>query len=239
MQKENNCGIYCIENISTSKKYIGQSKHINERWNKHKNELNHKSHFNDYLQKAWNKYGAGDFKFYVLEYCSEEQLDDKEIYYIQFYNTMNRSNGYNLKSGGQASANYYSSETRQKMSMSIQNSYIDPERRKIQSANAIKQWSNPEIKEKIMGVNNPMYGKHHTEEAKQKVSNANKGRISKRRNTTPAFCVELNKEFSDATEAGKTLSLDGSCILKVCQGKRKTCGGYKWKFIEDKENNIS
>lgn len=239
MQKETDCGIYCIENISTSKKYIGQSKHIRERWNKHKSELNNQSHFNDYLQKAWNKYGPDDFKFYVLEYCSESQLDDKEIYYIEFHNTMDRNNGYNLKSGGQTSTNYYSTETRKKMSESVKKSYTNPERRKIQSANAIKQWSNPEIKTKIMGANNSMYGKHHTEEAKQKVSNANKGRVSKRRNTTPVFCIELNKEFTDATEAGKALSLDGTCILKVCQGKRRTCGGYKWKFIKDKENDIS
>ena len=50
-------GIYCIENIINNKKYIGQSKHINERWLKHISELNHGYHHNDYLQKSWNKYG--------------------------------------------------------------------------------------------------------------------------------------------------------------------------------------
>lgn len=59
-------GIYCIENLSNSKKYIGQSVNISDRWKKHISELNRGSHHNDYLQKAWNKYGKNEFKFYVL-----------------------------------------------------------------------------------------------------------------------------------------------------------------------------
>ena len=47
-------GIYCIENLINNKKYIGQSVDIINRWRHHKNELNSKVHFNDYLQKSWN-----------------------------------------------------------------------------------------------------------------------------------------------------------------------------------------
>ena len=99
----------------------------------------------------------------------------------------------------------------------------------------------------VSAENNPMYGRHHTEEAKLKVSNANKGRISARRNCTPVFCIELNKYFEDATVAGKVLHLDSGAILKCCRGERKTCGGYQWKFTNkenikieenDLENNI-
>ena len=50
MRKNKICGIYCIENINTNKKYIGQSVNINDRWSKHKNELRQNSHDNDYLQ---------------------------------------------------------------------------------------------------------------------------------------------------------------------------------------------
>ena len=223
-------GIYCIENITTNKKYIGQAKDIRDRWRKHKNTLRRGVHDNDYLQKAWSKYGEKDFKFYVLEYCQINKLDEQEIYYIDYYNTMDRDFGYNLRSGGQEGV-YYSEETRKKLSESIKKSYLDPERRKIQSVNALNQWANPEIKKKITGVNNGMYGKHHTDEMKKKLSEKRKGVQSPRRNTTPVFCVELNKEFKDAAEAGKELSLDSSCILKVCRGERKICGGYHWEFL--------
>lgn len=231
MDDMNISGIYCIENMITNKKYIGQSVNIEDRWRRHKGELNNDSHCNDYLQKAWNKYGENNFNFYTLEHCSIDQLDEREIYYINYYNTIDRDYGYNLKSGGQ-SCPVYSDEIRKKMSESTKKTYLNPERRKIQSINALKQWSNPEIKNKISGSNNGMYGRHHTDETKQKISECNKGKLSWRRNTTPVFCDELNKEFKDATEAGKELSIDSSAILKVCQGKRKTCGGYHWKFLD-------
>lgn len=54
-------GIYCIENIRNGKKYIGQSINVYYRWKKHKSELNNNTHDNDYLQKAWNKYGSDIF----------------------------------------------------------------------------------------------------------------------------------------------------------------------------------
>lgn len=91
----------------------------------------------------------------------------------------------------------------------------------------------------VSGKNNPMYGKHHNKEAKQKVSQSNKGRVSHRRDTRTVYCIELDRIFKDATEAGKELGLDGSAILKCCKGveNRKTCGGYHWKF-SNLENNI-
>lgn len=223
-------GIYCIENLSTNKKYIGQSVNISERWKKHISELNNGLHHNDYLQKAWNKYGIENFKFYVLEYCSIDKLNEKEIYYIDYYDTLNRDKGYNLKSGGQ-DHNSYSTESRHKMSDSVKKSYLNSNLKSIRSSDAINQWKNPKIKEKITGKNNGMYGRHHTEEAKKKIAESKIGKPSSRRNTTPVFCIELNKEFKDAAEAAKELSLDSSAILKVCRKQRKTCGGYTWEFL--------
>ena len=223
-------GIYCIENLSNSKKYIGQSVNISDRWKKHISELNKGSHHNDYLQKAWNKYGKNEFKFYVLEYCPTDKLDEKEIYYIDYYDTLDRDKGYNLKSGGQ-DHNTYSAESKHRMSESLKKSYLNSNLKEIRRSDAINQWKDPKIKEKITGKNNGMYGKHHTEEAKEKIRKARTGVPSSRRNTTPVFCVELNREFKDATEAAKELSLDSSGILKVCRRERKTCGGYKWEFL--------
>lgn len=233
MQTENKTGIYCIENITTNKKYIGQSIDVNDRWRRHKSELIHKTHCNDYLQNAWNKYGEDDFKFYVLEYCKNIELNERENYYISLYDTLDHNYGYNLKSGGQNGGSTVSDYVRKKMSKSVKQSYLNnvnlKEKRK---KDALNQWSNPEIKSKIIGINNGMYGKHHTEESRQKISTSRKGIPSPRKNTTPVFCIELNQKFNDATTAAKELSLDSSGILKVCQGKRKTCGGYHFNFLK-------
>lgn len=238
MKSAERSGIYCIENKINNKKYIGQSISIHERWKKHISELNNNKHHNDYLQKAWNKYGENQFGFYVLEYCDESILDEKEIYYINLYQTLNRSYGYNLKSGGQDGGSIYSDDTRKKMSDSVKKAYSNEQLREMRRIAALKQWADPEMKNKISGKNNCMYGKTHTDEARKKISEAKIGKPSHRRNTTPILCIELDKQFKDATEASKELHIDSSAILKVCRGERKTCGGYHWEFLK-MGNNIS
>lgn len=220
-------GIYCIENLINGKKYIGQSVDIQSRWVKHKSELKNNSHDNDYLQKSWNKYGEDNFKFYVMEFCDIDRLDELEVYYIDLYETLNRDKGYNLTSGGSYNKRY-SFETRLKMSQAQIGHTVSAESRMKISKNHAD----------CSGNNNGMYGKKHTDEAKRKISEANKGRISFRRNRTNVYCIELGKVFNDSTEAGKELNIDSSAVLKCCRGERKTCGGYHWEFI-NLENNIS
>ena len=224
MQKS---GIYCIENLINGKKYIGQSINISTRWKQHKKELNNNIHFNEYLQRAWNKYGEDKFKFYVVQFCDINKLDDEEVRYIALYKTLDRKYGYNLTSGGSCNKEY-STETRMKISKSLKGHAVSIESRAKISKNHAD----------VSGENNGMYGKRHSDEAKQNVSNANKGKISHRRNMCNVYCIELDKIFNDATEAGKILGLDSSGILKCCRGERKTCGGYHWEFI-NLENNIS
>lgn len=238
MRKNKKSGIYCIENIINNKKYIGQSVDIDSRWSKHKSELNKNSHNNDYLQKSWNKYGEENFKFYVLEYCNIDELDKKEVYYINLYDSLNKTVGYNMKHGGQNGGSFVSEEVRKKMSNSIKKFYEDnPHIKELRSINALRQWSNLETKKKIIGENNGMYGKHHTEEAKKKVSEANKGRPSWRRNLTPVRCIDLNQVFDCCAEAGKYFGIQSGSVLQCCCGKRKTAGGHRWEFI-NLENNI-
>lgn len=151
MDKIRKSGIYCIENIMNHKKYIGQSIDVEERWRKHVSELKHGYHHNDYLQKSWNKYGENNFKFYILEYCSVNILYNREIYWINFYNTINRDNGYNLKSGGQNGGSILSEYSKEKLRESIKNSYNNFNLREIRSFDALNQWADPKIKEKISG----------------------------------------------------------------------------------------
>lgn len=94
-------GIYKITNTITSQCYIGQSINIEERWKQHIYEgkiLHNKTKF--YL--ALNKYGADVFEFDVLEECPLNQnfLDERERYWIEYYNSYN--NGYNSTLGGQS-----------------------------------------------------------------------------------------------------------------------------------------
>lgn len=111
------CGIYMISNLRTGKNYIGQSKDIYTRWYKHKNFLNGNSHHNKHLQASWNKYGEDSFSFNIIEECPEEELNERESYYIKKYNT--KENGYNLDDGGNGIRGYkHTEEELEKMKMS-------------------------------------------------------------------------------------------------------------------------
>ena len=93
-------GIYKIENIINHKVYIGQSVLIETRWSAHRGRLNRGKMGKHPLQQSWTKYGENNFSFSVLEECSADELDEREIYYISLYNSTNRKFGYNIESGG-------------------------------------------------------------------------------------------------------------------------------------------
>ena len=91
------CCIYKITSPS-GKHYVGQSINYNKRMNDHKRHRKKKSL--PKLYQAFKKYGFENFSFKILEECLPEQLNDKEIYWIEFYDSF--ENGYNATTGGQA-----------------------------------------------------------------------------------------------------------------------------------------
>lgn len=88
-------GIYMYENKLNHKRYIGQSTNIARRKEEHLKWPSHYSRFDAELQII----GEEGFIFSILEECTVEQLDEREIYWIKYYNT--QVEGYNLTGGGQ------------------------------------------------------------------------------------------------------------------------------------------
>lgn len=106
-------GIYIINNKINNKVYIGQSVNMDKRIKKHFNSLENGTHYNEHLQNAFNKYGRDNFLVDVLEECSIEELNEREKYYIQLYDSASREKGYNIEFGGNNSA--VSDETKEKL----------------------------------------------------------------------------------------------------------------------------
>lgn len=123
-------GIYCFTNLINNKQYIGQSIDILNRKNQHyyryKN-LNDTG-YNMPIHLAFRKYGWNNFSFEILEECSIEELDKKEIYWIKKKNTLS-PNGYNVLPGGQ---NYKQKQNLKK--------YICPECGKEKTSTAELCW---------------------------------------------------------------------------------------------------
>lgn len=100
MAREKICGIYTITNLINNKVYIGQSIDIIKRFYSHKSSLNRDCHQNIFLQRSWNKFGENNFKFEIIEKCNDNDLDIREVYYINLLSSNNDKYGYNLTSGG-------------------------------------------------------------------------------------------------------------------------------------------
>jgi len=76
-------GIYQIRNKKNGKVYIGSTANFKKRWRVHRSSLRGGYHFNEHLQRAWNKYGEFSFAFEILEQCSIKHLREKEQIYLE------------------------------------------------------------------------------------------------------------------------------------------------------------
>jgi hypothetical protein len=91
-------GIYKITNIKTKECYIGQAVNIKDRWTEHvKCGLGIDTPAGNKLYKAMQDFGLWNFSFEVLEECPRDQLNEKERYYIELYNSYDY--GYNSNRG--------------------------------------------------------------------------------------------------------------------------------------------
>lgn len=181
-----------------------------------------------YFWNAIQKYGWDNIKHEILyRNLSKEEAESKEIELIALFDSNNIAHGYNMSLGGESGSYGYRFSKEQRDKMSI----------------------------RTKGENNPMFGKNHTEETKQrlrilhskeslsqdtidKMSKAKKGKkrtyesIEKQRKTISniVICIETMQEYIGTREAGKCMNIDPSCIAKVCRGERKTAGGFHWMY---------
>lgn len=109
--------IYIIKNYINNKVYIGQTtKTLNERIHAYKTEIFHSKHERPII-RAMRKYGFENFYFEILEdnIKTQKELDEREKYYIQKYQSLCSQNGYNIELGGN-SIGKHSEETKRKIS---------------------------------------------------------------------------------------------------------------------------
>lgn len=96
-------GIYCIENLIDSKKYIGSTTCFQKRYSKHFFELKNGFHSSLHLQQAYLKYGANNFQFSIIELIDKETPDFEEVLliaenkFIEKFKSNSKQYGYNLR----------------------------------------------------------------------------------------------------------------------------------------------
>jgi group I intron endonuclease len=77
------------------------------------------------------------------------------------------------------------------------------------------------------GERHAMFGKHHTEDVRELIKEANVKAVQQ----WSKDGKELLRTFESIAEAGFLTGSYGSHITKVCKGERRTTGGFQWKFV--------
>lgn len=178
-----------------------------------------------YFYRAIEKYGWNNFQHIVLfNNLTEDEAKLLEQCYIALYNTTDKDKGYNITDGGEGVRGYkHTEEWKQKMSKA---------RSGKNNPNYGKHLSE-ETKQKISmnhadmsGKNNPFYNRTHTEETRQKMSEAKIGKYAGKNNpkAKSIICITTNRVFFTVREAANYYNIDESGILKCCKGKRNYCG---------------
>ena len=209
-------GIYLIANIVNGKVYIGRSKHLRTRKNEHFRELRNGKHQNPRLQNAWNKHGAPAFRYDVLEYCDIEDLVERETWWVELLDSLNRDKGYNLRT---PDTQTISEETKAKISAARKGMRPSPETLAKLSAMRKGTKRSEETRAKMSAA---AKGKPKSEEHKANISLANKGRPGTwvgRRHSEEA------KAKMSAVHKGKALSEEHKAqISERMKGKQHSLG---------------
>lgn len=99
--------IYKFTNKLNGKSYIGQTNNLQKRYNGHKSSSFNKnsSEYNLPFHSAIRKYGIENFEFETLEEIDDKEnqayVDEREIFFIQYFESAKDKNGYNISLGGQ------------------------------------------------------------------------------------------------------------------------------------------
>ena len=215
------CGIYKIENLINGKVYIGQSIEIEKRWQKH---LNAKDNF--LIHKALRKYGKENFSFTILEECSLFDLDAKEKFWINQYQSLVPL-GYNMVQGGSNGAGL--SKGIPVLQYDLNGNFLKEYDSANQASIATKidHWS-------ICACCRGEYAYSGKYQWRYKGSDLPIKQLNVRTDfTVLQLDIKTNEilaEFSSPTAATKITGVASSTICNVCNGKGKTAGGYKWKY---------
>jgi group I intron endonuclease len=217
MKKQGNAiiGIYKITSPS-GKIYIGQSTNIKQRWNIHKGKYNSVS---TKLHRSLIKYGVDNHIFEIIEECSIEKLNEREIYWIKFYNSVKE--GLNICLGGEGGN--MAEETKQKISQAKTGHICyNSEKRNRKISNTLKGRKHTRVKGK------EKQGKKQEYKFKENIIKLHSKSIEQFDNQN-----NFIREYVSIKEASSINNIHRENIGSVLRGKSKSAGGFIWRYKEN------
>lgn len=210
--------IYKISNDINDKIYIGQTiNNINYRFRCHANEAKNSEHQNKF-HIALLEIGLEHFKVELLEKCPNEKLNERECYWIKYYDSVN--NGYNTTWGGSCGIHYNRDEILQLWNEGLNITKIS-EKIGIDRGLLSQILKTEGITEEEIKIRH--YKTTRTQKKNRKVVQIN------------IYTGDIIKIWNRINDIERELKIHHSSIIRCCklQSGGKTAGGYTWRYYED------
>lgn len=231
--------IYLHKNKINNKVYIGQTcQKPEKRWDYGCGYKRHNLHFYNAIQK----YGWNNFEHIILEDgLSLEQANEREQYWIKYYNSNQQEKGYNLTAGGDGSRGLVMSEEAKLKIGQANGKLVQCLETGITYYSTMEAARQLNISSSHIGDachnKRGLAGGYHWEyviipldEKSRNDLIIKKDQLKRCRQSRPIICVETNEIFSGGKEAEEKTGIARGNICSCCKGKRKTAGGYHWKY---------
>lgn len=226
------CGIYKFTNKLNGNIYIGQSTDISARRRSHVNDAYCRGKdSNCPFHQAIIKYGEDGFDFEILEECSKELLNERERYWIEYYDSYHH--GYNASPGGDNCGER--SDGRPLLLYDLNGNFV---REICNIASTARELGvhYGTVYQVIQGirksVKNYQIKRKESDDFPKKIAPYN----SKQGGAYTVLQLDKDNnilnEYNSVNEAARQTGCDSSAISKVCRGKLRTTGGFKWKYKE-------
>lgn len=205
--------IYKITNDINQKVYIGKTEQtVAIRFAEHCRESKKERSKNRPLYRAMNKYGLEYFSVETIE--ETDNPEEREQFWIQYYNSYGK-NGYNATAGGDGKR------------------YLDYE----QIVNLYQEYHNvskvaKELKCDVGWTSKIIQSQGVKIIPSEKISQETRSKRVAKIDPTTNEVIELYPSVNAAMRDNG----NPSHIFEVCEGKRKTCCGYKWVYVNEDES---
>lgn len=211
--------IYKITNNLNGLSYIGQtSRSYKDRWAEHKRDRFKEPYCNWPLYRMMNSVGLKNITWEVIEEIPNNLLNEREQYWINFYNTKN--NGYNCTYGGNNGTKHNYNE--------ILNYWLTTGEKNFTKTakyfNTNKSYVSAIIKS--MG-----YDRRSWKEINSKDHSSTKRKVNKIDSKTGKVLKTYNSITEAAIDMGDKQYT--KTISPTCNGKHPTFLGYCWQYTED------
>lgn len=193
--------IYKVTHTLDGKVYIGQTiKPLKKRWSEHGYKKK-----NTYFSNCLRKYGKENFSIEQIDQASSlEELNEKEVYWINFFDSTNKEKGYNIEHGGNSHKKSQETIEKQRRSMIGKNKYKRTEEARLNMSLAqMGKKRAPFSEEHKDKIRQKALGRKHTSQAKEKIREAKTGRklsieeIQKREETKRKNRLQLKENLNE------------------------------------------